>query len=315
MDTIIDLGDIDLHHNAIGAVSIYSKQAGFLSVEATVRLLQAHLPAKLLPPEVGHSTALRRAVEDGAKGSKNKRVESKGKSSKAVYSIISIDREGLDLEESSGKGIADSELSARVEENGVGGESLVIHPIDHPQAQYIRERYDFHRYHFKCSEDLSKWMSQTIMTAPELQAITRPGHGGGLYYIPKGPGFDLALKIKDALEEINVYSGRTLTQGVKVYAQPVFTQFSDCVDAITDALLDDFDKACDGINSYLHSFEEGENTVRFKGLESKAKEAQNLRKKLDSFAKACGMSFDDLKPRIDAVEARIAMAEVVLAST
>lgn len=315
-NAVIDLGNIDLTHPAIGAISIFSKQAGFLPVEDTIQKLQAAgVPVSMLPIDVGHSTALRRAVEDGAKGSRNKRVESKGKFSKAVYSIITLNREATDREESDGKGIADSILSARVEENGVGGESLVISPADHPQADYIRERYDFHREHFKCSEDLSKWVSQKLMTHPDLKAVSRPGHGGGLYYIPKGPGFDLALKIRNCLEEINIYQDRTLVSGVKIYAQPVFTQFSDCVDAITDALLDDFDKACDGINSYLHDFEEGNSNVRFKGLEGKAKDAENLRKKLDSFASSCGLSLDDLKPRIDAMEARIQMAEIVLASS
>lgn len=312
---IIDLGNISLDHPAVGAVSLYSSQAGYLNIKDTISSLKSSgIPTKLLPPEPGNSVALKRAVEDAAKGNKNRRVESKGKFGKAVYSIINIDRENIDLEESTGKGIADSEVSVRVEENGVGGESLVITPNDHHQADYIRQRYEYHREHFKAPEDLSKWLSQKVMPSAELRAISRPGHGGGLYYVPKGPGFDLALKLRDALNTMSTFdSNKQLVNGVKLYVQPVFTQFSDCVDALTDAMLDDFEKVTDGINSYLTDFESGDINVRFKGLETKAKEAANLRKKLENFSKACGLSLDDLTPRIKAIETRISMAEVVLA--
>lgn len=312
---LIDIDNLDLTHPAVGALSVFSRQRGFLPIEDTDQKLQAAgIEESLLPPAPGPSVALRRAITDAAKGNKNHKVESKGKGSKVVYSILAIQRERIDLEESTGIGIADSEVSARIEKNGVGGYSLVITPASHPQADYIRERFDYHREHYKCSEDLSKWLSQNLFKSNKLKSIAKPGKGGGMYFVPKA-GFDLILKIKEELENLSTYnSNGQLVEGVRIYTQPVFHGFTDCLDAMSDALLDDFDRACDGIESYLVGWEDGETNVRPHGMKSKAKEAEELTDKLKAFKESCGLNVSDLDDRIKVLQKRISEAEIAIAA-
>lgn len=312
---IIDTENLELSHPSVGAISVFSRQRGFMPIEETEQGLQkAGLPQSLMPPVPGPSVALRRAVEDATKGDKNRRVESKGKRSGVVYSIINLDRDRIDLEEDNGFGIANAELSARIEKNGVGAYSLVITPEDHPQVEQIREFFSFHQENFKCSEDLSKWLSQTVFKSPLLKSVARPGHGGGMYYVPKA-GFDLVLKIRDTLNEMSEFDHRNqLTRGVRLYTQPVFHGFSDCLDAMTDAFLDDFTKTCNGLESYLVGWEDGDAKVRWKGMETKAKEAEQLNAKLKAFKESCGLSVDDMSVRIKALSSRISMAQVALST-
>lgn len=308
------LGKMDLTHPAVGAVSVFSRQAGFLPVEElNAGLIDAGLPKPLLPGEVGQSTALRRAVEDAAKGNKDARVESAGKGSGAVYSIINLKRDIIDLEAHDGTGVADSVLSARMEVNGVGGQSLVISPPTHPAAGLIRDRFDFHQENYKCAEDLSKWLSQKVFKSNLIQAVPRPGHGGGMYYIPKGPGFDLVLRLKDIMMSLSKFCNKELLDGVRLYAQPVFHSFADCTDAMADALLEDFTKACDGIETYMVGYEEGNNEIRWDGLKSKLEMADQIQDKLQAFHESCGLSVADLEPRLKALKTRMVMAQVALA--
>lgn len=316
MNTVGINFEIGLDHPAVGAIAVSSKQAGYLPIKKLEEhLLAMDIPPELLPrkPESG-SIHLQRAMKDAIRGERNKNLDirSEGKGKNLQVHIMNIHKHRLSREKHSGVGVADTLLSARIQMNPhTKDDELVFFPSeDHPLVEEIRARYEFHREHYKCAEDLSRWISQTVMTSRLTQAVPRPGHGGGLYYVPKGDGFDLIVKLRDALNEINSASFNRLHQGVKIYLMPMITTFPDVVDAITDALIDNFEKEAEDLENYLLRHEEDEVKLRSNGIDTKMDQCDSLREKLEAFRDSCGASTEDLTIRINALKSRLGIAQL-----
>ncbi len=308
MQTFTDV-HIDVDHPTIGAFGVCSKQAGYLEVTTVLEAFkEAGIPAELHPTPVGNSTALKRAMEDCCVGDKSLRVDSTGKHSKVVYSILHTDKSRLDLEqeENDGRGVSDAYCSARVEANGVGGLCLVIKPDNHEQGDYIRRRFDYHREHFKCSEDLSIFLSQRVFKSALVKATPRPGNAGGFYFVPRGDGLELLKRIDACFTQLSDYNGRTLTSGVKLYMVPMLTSVGDVLDAIVDSVIDDAERTMSDLEESLNP----DKPLGQRALATKARLAMELEKKISSFASSMSTGFSDIEERVVELQKRIYLAEM-----
>lgn len=308
MHTMTDV-TIDVDHPTIGAFGVCSKQAGYLEVATVLHAFkEAGIPSELHPTPVGNSTALKRAMEDACVGDKSLRVDSTGKFSKVVYSIVRTNKARLDLEQedNDGLGVSDAYLSARVEANGVGGLCLVIKPDNHEQAAYIRNRFDYHREHFKCSEDLSIFLSQRVFKNPVIKATPRPGNAGGFYFVPRGEGLDLLKRIDTCFTALSDYNGRTFRNGVKLYMVPMLTSIGDVLDAIVDSVIDDAERTMEDLEESFNP----EKPLGQRALASKARQAMELEKKLSAFAASMSTGFTDIEERVGELKKRIYLAEM-----
>ena len=318
MNTVGINFEIGLDHPAVGAIAVSSKQAGYLPIKKLEDHLKAlGIPEDLIPkrPESG-SIHLQRAMKDAIRGTRGRvyDIKTTGKGKNLEVAIVNFEKGRISREKDDGRGIAHSILSARIKmDPHTKNDELVFFPDDsHPFVDDIRERYEFHRQHYKCAEDLSRWVSQTVMASPLTQAVPRPGHGGGLYYVPKGDGFELVVRIRDALNEINSTNrvdGR-LNQGIKIYLMPMITTFPDVVDALTDALIDNFEKEAEELEAYLLRYEEDDVQLRNNGLETNFKKCDALKEKLEAFRDSCGTSTSDLTIRIEALKSRLGIAQL-----
>ena len=304
--------DFDISHPACGAIGVCSKQAGYLNREAVLEAFEAAgIPKGLQPSKPRNNVALKRALKDLTKGDSSLRVESKGKGLTATYSIICTDKERIDLEEDNGIGIADAIASARIEVDGNGVHKVLVKPSHFDSAELL-EKFNFHREHFKCSEDISTYISHKLLRSKEVQAVSRPGHGSGFYFVPKGAGSDIIRSVREVFEGLNstTASGQ-LIEGVRISMLPMITTCADVVDILTDAVLDDAEKALDTLDAELTKNDE-EGNLKMVALESKLKGIKVLKAKIAAFTKSCGDAFNDLDPQLQEIEARtqIAMLKV-----
>lgn len=320
MTTVEIALDIDIDHPAIGAVSVFSKQAGFLDRQKVQEAFEASgIHKALIPPDPGPTVALKRAMTDVAKeiertSDRSYRIESKGRFSAAVYSIIAVDKQRLDLEEDDrqGVGIADTMISAKAMGDGNGGVKLVITPSDTPFASLIHERFAYHDCNYKCAEDLSQYLSTYVFRSRHIHAVSRAG-AGGMYFVPKGESMDTVLKIKEVFDSLSEFSGSKLLNGVKMYVTPMLTTFPDVVDALTDSVLDDAETYCNTLEHDLKQNNSGEKDLGTRALGTKAKEARALADKIEAFKTVCGDAFTDVSSRLNALQVRISVAESVVA--
>lgn len=314
--------NIDLDHPAIGAYTVFSKQAGYLLHDDVVEAFQkAGLPKSLVPQPPGHSVFLKRAMQDVAKGIGDSdtayRVESKGKFSGAIYSIIRVARDRLDLsseESNDGLGVADALVSAKLVGDGDTGVNIVVTPQNSPFTQRIHDLYNYHSQHFKCAEDLSVFLSQKLFRSNHVGAVPRAG-AGGTFFVPKGPGCNLLFKVREVFNEISEFGRkRELENGVKIYFTPMITTFDDVVDAITDSVLDEAEKFCDLMENSLFENNTGTKDLGVRALTTKTKEAKAFHTKMESFKAVTGSALNDVTDRLKALEVRIGMATLAAAT-
>ncbi len=298
--------EIDFNHPTIGAYGVCARFAGYLPIKEVLTKLKEHgVPGDLHPIFVGNSVALKRAMEDACAGDKTLRVESTGKASKVVYSILRTNKERINREVDSGTGVADAEVSARVEANGVGGLSLIVSPSNHPFTHYINERFDFHREHYKCSHDLSVAFTQAVKSK-FIKGASRPGQAGGFYFVPKGDGLDILRNMEKAFNEVSYYHGNTIQNGVKIYFIPMLTQIQDVLDAIVDSVIDDALATIEDLKAAT----DPDCKLGARALGTKAARALELEKKLENFSASCSVAFTDIAEQVETLKKQIYFAEM-----
>lgn len=308
--------NIEFDHPAVGAYTVYSKQLGYLPIEAVNAAFDSEGSSS--PKSPGVSVHIKRALEDVARNLGDKhtsyRVETKGRASCAVHSIISVDKDRIDisLDDQQGRGVANAIVSAKIVVKDDGNLAVQITPSDSPYIDAIVSRYEYHKQHYKCAEDLSTYLSQKFFRGC-LGAVPRAG-AGGTFYVPRGEAMDRLIRVRDLLHGISKFDSQgRLLEGVKIYVVPVITTFGDAVDAITDSVLDEAEKFCYFLEDILTENNTGEKNLGPKALTSKMKEAHNFRDKLAQFKSITGSALDDVTDRMKALETRLLMASIAAA--
>lgn len=299
MSAIVNMDGITFDHPSVVAGLVKRNQGGYFPVDKVQKaLMDAGVPDALIPKGPSLTTALHRAFKDACRGDSSREVKITGRKSSSVYTIVNINKQRLDRDTDDGKGVADAELTGRIEFDGAGGYTVKLTPADHPSGDYIRHRMDVHCGQFSNVLDLGTWLGHDLM--PHVGCVPT---GSGDYFIPKGAGLDLLMNVQKAFADMNS-SGNY----VKVYVLPQVNGV-DMVDIITDCLLDECERVCSGIEERL---DDPQNPVKRRGLTTLSAEANKLRDIVEKFQQSCSISADDVFSRITDVEAAIGIAESAL---
>ena len=295
----------DITDQNVSAITIMASARGYFDDE-TVReaLRNAGLSESQMPGHVGLNTALRRAMQDISRGNKAQDVKSKGRGNSAVFTVMTTNLDALDLEVNSGLGVADAEVSARIQVDPGNSDSyqLRISPPDHWAAREIRERFDLHCGRMSATYDLKVWWTQKFL--PGIGAM-RTGRALGEYVVSATPSVvETLTKVKDALATL------PSTGKFRTYLTGECGDSADAVDMITDAILDEAERVAQETSIALNK------NVGIRGLESQSRKAVALHDRLEKLGKSFGVGLEDVDSVINVLQIKIgvSMAKIATAS-
>jgi hypothetical protein len=279
----------------VKAITIMVSARGFFD-EATVRdtLRQCGLDESQLPGHVNLNTALRRAMQDVAKGDRETGVVSKGRGSNCVFTVARTDLDRIDLEVDDGRGITNAEVSARIQVDPTNTDSyyLRISPPDHYAATYIRQQFDEHCGRFSATYDLKVWWTQKFKGS--IGAM-RTGRALGEYVVPFNSRVaNMLLSIKEKFSDLSA------TGKFRVYLSGETTDSGDAVDMITDAIIEEAERVSKATREALNKRQVG-----VRGLNAHAQRAVQLHDRLEKLGKSFGCGLDDVDDVVNELQKHI----------
>lgn len=295
----------DITDTNVDAITLMASAAGEMPIDRVRSALAAHnIPADLMPPEISLATGLRRAMEELAKGA-NRKLFGKGRGLSAVYTVTVTNMERLDLDVDSGRGIADAEVSARIEHDPFGDSYTIrVTPPSHPAAPLVQTRARQLQDVYSCTYDLKVWWSQRVL--PYLGAINT-GRAAGEYVMSAAAAADkvsLIQAFQAAFRELSDSSGK-----FRVYAYGETANDANAVDMIADAIMDEAQRTLDATQAIMANRTLGKRAVATKSAELSA-----LRERLGNLAKSFGLGLEDAESVLHELEKHLVVAEIQAAS-
>lgn len=306
----ITLTDITLDHPDVFCALTQFQHAGYLEQDTLLSALRDRgVPNEYLPKAPSQHVCLGRAVKSVA--SRNDRVES----IRDGWVLTQVHHERLDLEDDANDGKNAHEVHVTAKVIKVGEATLIrITPENAPQAALIRHEYEYHQGQFKASEDLSQWLSRTIL--PWTGGVATRSRGGS-YYIAKGTGMTRIRNIKEALDSVSsfverkyrsiddatkVFTVPTVSQGTGITLKPEFKSL-DAVRIMLNGVIEATDAACDELHVQLTKERQGK-----RGLKAQITKCEDLEGKLAGYSKALGLDLGDMNDRLAELKAGLGMA-------
>lgn len=300
----ITLVTSDITSPNVAALELTATASKFLDVAEVNRALEHILPKKLLPGGVSPNVALKRAMQEIARGDSERDVKTSGRKASAVYTVLRVDSDRIDREESDGRGVADAEVSARIDWSGEGDSYTVkVSPETHPAASYIRTLQREYSGKYSATYDLKPWFSQRVL--PWLGAVSAPD-AGGKYILPckdNQESVEKLLEIRDAFKNLSA-GGK-----FRIYAKGMVRGDSDAVDLIADAISDERERVCGALMKELSDPDKRQGKRRIATMTAQLHDLRDTYRKLcESF----GMAHEDSLADIDEVERMLGVAELAL---
>ena len=301
----------DLHHESVVCAEAKFSHAGYLKQEVLLEALkQVGIPNNKLPAIPSDHVTLGRAV--AAIAGRKDRVETTGDG----WSLTVVDPEKLDLEKDGNTG-TDAHTVCLTAKVLLAGDvrQLRITPEDHPCAALIRFEWDKQQNLFKCSDDISKWLSKVII--PWVGAVAS-GSRGGSYYVPKGTGLDNMIKVKEVLDSVSARTHKSfqvtgttqvisldqVVQGTIVSLKPEFAEL-DAIRLLLNGIIEETDKLSDELFEKLGQAKDGE--LQERAVKTQVARAAQMKEKLVSYSTALGIDLADLHSRLDEVSGNLDM--------
>lgn len=300
----VQLQEIGLDHPDVFCAMAQFQHAGYVSQEALFSALEtAGITKEHWPKVPTDHVCLGRALR--AVASRNDRVEP----ITGGWVLTKVLSDRLDLETPGNSGTDAHEVCVTAKVIVVGEtKQLRVTPISSPHAPLIRAEYDKQCGLFKASEDLSRWLSQTVV--PLCGGVAAKARGGA-YYIVKGPGLTTFQQVKQAMDEISTFTYSTfkslepttnsvclpvVAQGTNVILKPEFAAM-DAVRIMLTGLIDECDRTCVDLREKLDSESLGK-----RALTTQIKRADELADKVEKYAKTLGLDLTAITERLASLQ-------------
>lgn len=306
----ITLTDITVDHPDVFCALTQFHHSGYIPQEALFKALEKQgIPKNLWPKEPTQHVCLGRALKSVA--SRKDRVESISDG----WVLTVVDKDKLDLEDpnNTGKDAHEVCVTAKViKENGAT--LLRITPPNSIHEPYIRHEYTHQQSQFKASEDISRWLTQTII--PWVGGVSSRARGGS-YYVYKNGGLDKIKQIKAALDEVSTFSYRTFTfadDTNKTVKLPIVTAGTalilkpevkslDAIRIMLNSIIEETDSVCDDLADKLNT-----GKLKKKGIKGQIKQAEAMEERLKAYSKALGLDLSDINSRLTELKTGLGLA-------
>lgn len=317
----LNLTDLDLQDERVAFVE--AKPAGWagdLPIPVLREALRNNdIPEAVWPSPPSDNRCLERALHSLRSQRSLVRPLAKGRG----WSLVIENPDDLDREKMGNDGhqAHSVELTCKVErgEFDTALSAVRVTPEDHPAVPLIKQ--EFARYRgdteedglFKCSQDLSVWFSQTIV--PWCRGVSTRSRGGS-YYIIKGQYLDRMIRVARALAEASQVTYSTVNVagkpvrlhkvalGGRIILKPEIATTA-AVEIMIDNIISECDKVCDSLDQDLRDEKLG-----VRGLQSRKGQAEDSLTKLKEYETLLGTNLEDVRTRLEEVQAGIGMAEL-----
>ncbi len=304
------LNDVSLDHPDVFCALTQFQHAGHIEQGALFAALDvAGIPSNIYPKPPSDHVCLGRAVKSVA--GRSDRVESIA----GGWVLTMVHQDRLDLEDEENDGTDAHEVCVTAKVIKVEDATIVrITPEDSIHAPLIREEYEYHQGQFKAAEDISRWLSQTVI--PWVGGVAAKARGGS-YYVAKGQGLTRMRSVQDALEAVSLYTTRSfktlddvtksvelpsVVQGTSVVLKPEFAGL-DAIRIMLNGIIEECDKTCDDLHGVIMKGGVGK-----RGLQSKITQAEEMESKLVDYSKALGLDLSDMNSRLLEVKSGLGIA-------
>ena len=278
-------------------------------VRLLAALKEAEVPEHLWPKEPSEHVVLGRALRECA--GREDRVEP----IRDGWCLTMVNREKLDLEDPSNTGHDAHQVCVTAKVMLVGDAKVVrVTPEDSPHAALIQHEYERARTLFKASEDLSRWLSQTVV--PWVGGVAAKARGGS-YYVMKGVGLERIKAIKAALDSVSTVTWQefkltgqgetetfklpTVLNGTAVVLKPEFAGL-DAVRLMLNGLIEECDDTCDALATKLNG------SLGERALNTQIDIAVQLETKLQNYSTALGIDLGDMVSRLSELKGGLGIA-------
>lgn len=178
----------------------------------------------------------------------------------------------------------DYDVKCTTEVDAIG--RIIVECEDDEMKSRIEAAYKRHLFNELSTSDVSGWIVKKLL--PKLDAVPLR-FTGGFYFIPK-QHLDLWQQFVDAIRSVSSHS---------FFRIPAM-HTEDCVEAILAGVGEESRSLADVMWSEIKKGALGE-----RGLNTKAKEAEAMRKKIERYSKLLGLAMPDLVESMENLEANL----------
>lgn len=306
----INIRNTSLDHEDVLCAETKFQHRGSLGQKELLDALKLEgIPEQCLPNSPTDHVCLGRAVKGYAR--RNDRVES----IPGGWVLTLVDKGKLDLEDEDNDGTDAHVVDVTAKILKVEDTTTVkIIPEDHPAAPAIRAEFEAQRGLFRCCEDVSRWLSQTII--PWVGGVASKARGGS-YYVMRGTGLDRMKKVKKALDSVSSSTNTVfkplkeedsaivmpvVTQGTHITLKPEFAEL-DAVRIMLDSVIRETDTMCDDLHTKLTS-----NKLGARALKTQIDRAIDHETKVEGYFKALGIDMGDIGDRLKELKGGLGVA-------
>lgn len=298
----------DITHPSVKLVEITAQCGGYFE--------QDPLRDKLTPwcnkydvPMLGTvaiSAALKRSMGELARGN-DRELKQTGRGHNAKFTLLQLDLDNADLEESDGKNIGYSEVTVRIEHdadqgNGVDAYRLAITPQNHPARDMIRDRFDHFCGLLSATYDVKPWVTQRVF--PALGCFRSPDANGKYVMAVSQRNVNALTELRSILREAEETAGER--DRLRLHCRGLTGCESDTLDLLADAMVEETERVMKGIEEKLT----GEAGKR--ALATQMDNATDLQKRLTAMAESLGLAVEDNTTQLEELTNRLAAAQLAL---
>lgn len=308
----VQLQEIDLDHPDVFCALAQFQHAGYIDQSKLQQALELNgVPKEHWPKPPTNHVCLGRAMREAA--GRNDRVEPIADG----WVLTKVLSERLDLEDPGNDGTNAHEVCVTAKVIVAGDQQqLRITPISSPHAALIRHEYEHQQGLFKASEDISRWLSQTVI--PLVRGVAAKSRGGA-YYIAKGSGLTTFRKVKAALDSVSKFNYRAfpcdhgpdvqlpiVVTGTHVILKPEFAAM-DAVRIMLNGLIEECDRTCTDLQAKLQADNLGK-----RALATQIKRADELADKVENYASVLGLNLTEITVRLEELQSHLGISMACL---